>query len=718
MKESVLLLGIHCHQPEGNFSQVFSEAFEGCYRPLLEALWRHPSVKVALHYSGPLLEWLEEHQPLYLDKIREIQDRGQAEILGGGFYEPILPSLPPEDARNQVSLFSEYLEKAFSRSPQGIWLTERVWAPCLASLLPRAGIHYTILDDIHFLSAGLCEGDLHGYFLTEGEGKPLALFPIRKTLRYSIPFAPAEKVLEVLKKEHDEKGPKVLTYADDGEKFGLWPGTHLWVYEKGWLETFLSLLEKNSGWLRTMTFSECCDTFPPTGRVYIPTASYEEMMTWALPVKSQGEYESLLKEMEAKGLRDRARGFLRGGWWENFMMKYPEANLLHKKMLSVGERLRKARRKGRIPEKVWRRYYRAQANDAYWHGLFGGLYFHFLRRSAYSHLVSCEKEIDRRRMGRGSWVRVERDDMNADGKAETLLASPSLQALIAPHEGGALLELDWRVKPLNLTNVLTRRPEPYHLRLSQSPSEAPSVKQEDAGPKTIHHIHRVKDKGLEALLMYDLHQRWSFLDHIFSSDISLDTWIHSKYEEKGDFVCGSYAIVGPPRKDKQECSVTMRRDGTVRCRGGATPLTVEKTFFLKRAEPTCGVQYMLQGPGFAESLWFGVEFNLGLLIGYDRKRHLLFGDVQEGTSSGEREGVKGVSIIDDTEGLSIALDLAPPGRLWWFLIETVSNSEEGIERTPQGVALLALWPLMPAGPAHPLRSFSLGLTVTPRKTYA
>ena len=35
--------------------------------------------------------------------------------------------------------------------------------------------------------------------------------------------------------------------------------------------------------------------------------------------------------------------------------------------------------------------YRSQCNDAYWHGVFGGLYLNHLREAAYSNLLRAER---------------------------------------------------------------------------------------------------------------------------------------------------------------------------------------------------------------------------------------------------------------------------------------------------------------------------------------
>ena len=84
-----LALVLHNHQPVGNFGWVFAEVYERAYEPMLAALERHPTVRLSLHYTGPLLDWLVAERPEAIDRLRALAERGQVEILGGGFYEPV-----------------------------------------------------------------------------------------------------------------------------------------------------------------------------------------------------------------------------------------------------------------------------------------------------------------------------------------------------------------------------------------------------------------------------------------------------------------------------------------------------------------------------------------------------------------------------------------------------------------------------------------------------
>ena len=187
--------GIHLHQPVGNFDFVFEEHVRDVYRPLLSAIAEREFLPITVHISGPLLEWLEEHDAPMLDLVGSLAAEDRIELLASGMYEPVLVALPRADRVEQVEWMRERLQSLFGVDARGAWLTERVWEQELAEDLSRAGIDYTLLDDRHFLVSGFQRGQLHRPLLTESDGRRLALFSIDEKLRYLIPFrAPQETV--------------------------------------------------------------------------------------------------------------------------------------------------------------------------------------------------------------------------------------------------------------------------------------------------------------------------------------------------------------------------------------------------------------------------------------------------------------------------------------------------------------------------------------------
>ena len=147
------LFGTHNHQPVGNFDFVFEKAYQRAYLPFLEAMERHPKIHWNLHTTGVLWEWLDDHHPDYVDRIAWQVESGRLEILTGGYYEPILPTLPGADKNGQIQKLSDYLQQRFRTQPRGCWLAERVWEPHLAKVLHSNGINFTLLDDAHFFNS-------------------------------------------------------------------------------------------------------------------------------------------------------------------------------------------------------------------------------------------------------------------------------------------------------------------------------------------------------------------------------------------------------------------------------------------------------------------------------------------------------------------------------------------------------------------------------------
>src|SRR6267143_2409526 len=451
-----LALLIHAHQPCGNFEHVLDKAYATSYLPFIEELEKHPGVHLGLHYSGPLLNWIEQHRPEYFVRLKKLVQNGQVELVGGGFYEPILISIPLEDQREQITRLTDYLEKHFDKRPSGAWLAERVWEPQLPSTLAGAGVGYTLVDDIHFLSAGFELEELFGAYIAEDRGHSVWLYAGQKALRYLIPFGKVEDVITYLRDAATAHPGGVAAMGDDMEKFGVWPGTYEHCYGKGWLAQFFSALEENSSWLRVSTPGEFLAAHAPLGRADLPTASYPEMMEWVLPTRVRQRYHAVLKEFSA---RPEMLAFLRGGSWRGFFRKYPESNLLHKKMLRVSARIAAApsrpvgTKASQDLLKAHDLLLRAQCNDAFWHGIFGGIYAPHLRTDPWRNLIRAEAIADRQTPG-ALVPRVELLDYDADGTNELLLTSPEAQALLKPADGGTIAALDFRPAAATLVNSI------------------------------------------------------------------------------------------------------------------------------------------------------------------------------------------------------------------------------------------------------------------------
>jgi alpha-amylase/alpha-mannosidase (GH57 family) len=195
---STFLFGIHCHQPVDNFDSAINEAIERSYLPLFRTLSAHETFRFSVHFSGWLLDKIASEHPELFGLMETMSRRNQIEWLGGGYYEPILASIPSKDRRTQIDMLSDRLEALFGRRPRGIWLTERVWSDEIIGDLCACGIEYTLVDDYHFWRAGFRPDECEGYYLSESGGETIKIFPIQKSLRYLRPFSEHEQAIEAI----------------------------------------------------------------------------------------------------------------------------------------------------------------------------------------------------------------------------------------------------------------------------------------------------------------------------------------------------------------------------------------------------------------------------------------------------------------------------------------------------------------------------------------
>lgn len=689
MKKVKFCFGIHNHQPVGNFGWVIEDAYQKSYLPFLQLLERFPSIRISLHFTGILYDWIKQFHPDCLALILKMKDRGQLELLTGGFYEPILPAIPDRDKVGQIVMQSDFIEHEFGIRPTGMWIAERVWEPGLAKYLNQAGVKYTILDDIHFRYAGLDESQLDGYYVTEDQGYQIALFPIAKKLRYTIPFADPEDTIAYLRSLATESGDSLAVYADDGEKFGVWPKTYEHCFVDGWLERFLTMLSNNLDWIEMTTFSESLASVPAKGRVYLPTASYSEMNEWAMPVSAIERYEEFVHKLKDSGLYEKFEPFVKGGFWRNFQTKYDESNNLHKRMLLVSDLLEQSRKSMSIAdyEQARKLLYAGQCNCPYWHGVFGGLYLPHLRGAVFQELVAAEALINLS-LAEAQNVRIEVRDIDCDGRDEVAVTTHSIKAIIAPSLGGMITELDHFGIAKNLVDIVGRRKEGYHRKLLHRDEAS------NASTKSIHDLVLVKEEGLENLLIEDSYRRGIFIDHFSSVNPVQSDFEFGKLASIVGHCQQSYNVA--LESSKSSASVKLSRINKIITPQGPADLEIVKTFKFATNQSGLTSNYEIRNQSNQHlALSFGSEIGLGsfpfpntesFLVGTTGTHHDL-------KSSHEWPDSPSVAIYSRLYRFLLNISVNRKATIWTHPLWTVSLSEGGFEKVMQGTIFLMLWHL-------------------------
>jgi len=564
MKEKSIHLPIvfHFHQPVDNFEFVFEDVYKKSYSPLINNIFQFSDIKITLHFSGNLLEWLLKNKPQFIEKLKIMAQRDQIEIIGGGYYEPIFAIIPYRDKIAQMQKLSDLIRKEFDLEVKGAWLSERVWEPNYPSFLSEVGLEYVIVDDNHFRSTGITEeGTLYSY-ITEDEGKTLRVFPINEELRYLTPWKPTYLSIDYLKKMADENGDRIALLISDAEKMGVWGTTHQICYIEGcghkdgdngkpFIPAFLEQI-RNNEWIKSITLTEYMENFPAKSLIYLPTASYDKMEEWVLPTEIRKNFKNIRKALREDDQKDQTYQFLKGGFWRYFLVKYPESNNMHKKMLYVRNKLIKIEEEllkidneelitqmlSKINE-AWDEIYKAQCNDCYWHGLFGGVYLQFLRFSVYTHLINAEKLIDKINAlinpNLQSYINIKPIDFTKDSRLEYVIESDIINMYVNPNDGGTIFELDFKPKSYNLLNTLTRWPEAYH-----------------------------ESKKLDTKeVLVDRYRRTMLRFRILHNDVSLEQLHADTYYEFGDFIDKEFKVTSST-KEENIIILEMEKRGTIK----------------------------------------------------------------------------------------------------------------------------------------------------------
>ena len=646
-----LLFGVHAHQPAGNFPEVFESAHARCYKPFLEILHQYPDFRFAVHFSGPLLDYLFDHHPRDMDLLVEMVGRGQVEMFGAGDTEPVLASIPERDRIGQLERLSRKLEWRFGKRPTGAWLTERVWEATVVPALAQTGIEYVTVDDYHFLCTGKKANELDGYFSTEEGDHRLDLFPISEQLRYRFPFSPAVEAVAYLQQLADDGGTAAI-YFDDIEKFGIWPETYAWVYERGWLREFIERALASET-VKTQTFAEYHAAHRTRGIVYLPTTSYIEMNEWTLPSGSAHEFAALVEREKKANTYEDHKPFVRGGIWKNFMSRYPEANWMHKRMTSLSRRLDEARPQLDETQRndLETQLYLAQANDAYWHGLFGGVYMPHLRRGIYKSLVTLEAGLDRHAPRPAAEVM----DVDLDGYDELLLHTPRLQAIVKLDGRAAVCELDSYELGQNFGDTLRRGSEHYHRKALEAPAAEAKAQ---SGIASAHDRFNVKHDIKPADMAPDARGRGLFHDAWNGVPIV-------EYE---------LSNVGPGHL------FVARRDG----------LAVDKSISVR--DNKLIVDYRLNASAAGT---FQIEIDVampccdGYAGRYIRDGQILGGFGEPLSFDGGTEITLDDRYMNGSVTLASSRSLAVRAAPYY----TVSQSEDGLEKVMQSVTLTLTWPV-------------------------
>ncbi|MDR2394224.1 MAG: DUF1926 domain-containing protein [Treponema sp.] len=419
------ILGSHYHIPYGVGDDEFEAAYNRNLKPFVSTLYKYPKIQATLHYSGVLLYWLEKAHPEFFMLLEDLVSRKQIELLGGGFYEPLMPLIPLSDKIGQIEMLTTYLRKHFGKRPQGCRLPALAWEPHIVGPLSTCGMSYTFLEERQFILAGVSSALIEPC-ITEDQGKLITIFPVSNRFKEAFAHKRASFVLEdwVAEQDRGDTGSRENALSGNGKPL-------ICVFPE---QIFAENRTSEAAELRFHRFFEDLSAFESRIEFTSPGKLFKGLQGLKKIYFPLSQEAGALSEERASNPAVR-----------QLLIDYPEANHIYAKMMFTHVLINQLRgdksRKRIAREKLWK----AQGLDAFCPGIYGGVCRHSIRKAAYKALLEAEK-ISREQ---GSFTPlVLHFDFDLDGEGEYLFRNGDINCYIQ-LEGAAVFELDYLPKVWN-----------------------------------------------------------------------------------------------------------------------------------------------------------------------------------------------------------------------------------------------------------------------------
>jgi hypothetical protein len=429
------------------------------------------------------------------------------------------------------------------------------------------------------------------------------------------------------------------------------------VYGRRWLEDFIEAVGRSAR-IEPMRYDDYHRANSTHGVVYLPTVSYIEMGEWTMPPGCSARFAQLIERAKRESTFAQDKPYLRGGHWRNFFSRYAESNWMHKRMVSASHRyhaLPAAERAKSMQVDL----HLAQANDAYWHGLFGGIYLPHLRRQVYASLARVERALDERAPRKP----VECFDIDLDGHDEAILSNRRMVAIVKPHEGASVCEFTHYGLAHNFCDTLMRREEHYYDKVRAGPV----VERSDA-PASIHDRVAFRTRIAQEDLMTDRHPRSTFADFWESES-------------------------GGAAAERVEYDRPTVRGTSIAMKGRIGGASIRKRIKINAAG--LAVRYEVTSDDGARGA-LTVELNLAMPSCDGQGGSYVDGDTPLGgfESTLQRDRLTRLDLVDSELRGSLQLVCSEPLTFAARPLYTVSQSESGFEKIMQAATLRLGWPVV------------------------
>lgn len=662
MSEPLLVaVVLHLNLSAGLSPSEADELWKQSFQPLIGAVHHIPEARVGVVLAGELVEEFQERHPEAIAWLRGLIEREQIELVGTALHEPAMSAVPERDAIGQLHAHATLLKKVFGVRPVGAWLPHGVWDPCLPRIYARAEMAYTFVEDR--LLRAVVTSDADGVYRAEREGHLLSLLPLDAKIAEVAPITPVKQVLAHLERRR-QRGHRLVA-------IGLEATSFLGRREQSWLATLLNQLGKTPG-MTMIRPAEALVLAPSRGRIYMPSGGPKDE-----PVP-----------------------------WERCLLRYEEANRLHKRMIRTSrlvEKLEKASREETSdgpradPNDVLqaRRYlYRSQAAEVYTHGVQPGLYDARRRALAWRDMLRAER-VAMRGLGLAERVLVETPDIDLDGHEDVVLHTAGAAMVIDRVHSAGTIEWSLLDKARNLVGTITRQREPYHERLlSQEPTEeadrptAAADEEPTLGGASID-IEGAEKTEFASAIAYDARPRVAFVEHLVGPEVSVVDLQRGSFQELGDLRTGPWTLVSADRHGEMSARATFAGEASLG--GEERHLRIHKRYTLHH-DGRLDFKLEIANRG-REALRCRLALELDFALSAGGMPPILQVGSERYATTQVGDAGEVMEAALQAEDLTLVIQMLRPARLWLYPIETVHRDGRRLVLGHQGTCIVLVWPV-------------------------
>lgn len=410
VKKVTVCFGTNCSITPGCDPTLYEQYYDKAYKPLISTLYNLPEVPFTLFMTGSFIEWIEHRHPEFFMILEEMVARKQIDILGGGYYSPLFPLIPPADRVGQIELLTTSLRRHFGKRPRGSWLTASAWEPSLVSSLTTCGMEYALLDKIMIETSGFAGVDGFTPVTIEDGGKTLTVVPLDNRYRFTESFSPETFFGEMQSIADPSQNRIVVVFMDQSSVVPVFGGTG-----PSWFESFVKLAGSPESAIELSTAGRYLKSNSLFPRAYLSSG----MSPWD---QESDDDIRILARTSVKQCLVKS---------ENLLNLYAKMMYVH----SLVNQLRgdKSRKKN-AREDLWR----AQNSEVFSFDRNRADIRRALRIGAYKYLLMAEKSSRVRGVFSPS---INAFDFDMDGQKEYLSQLDSLNIYVHPR-GGRIFELD------------------------------------------------------------------------------------------------------------------------------------------------------------------------------------------------------------------------------------------------------------------------------------